>query len=43
LPIGMQLIGNYHQEPTLYNASFALEQDIKFSELSNFVKENKLF
>lgn len=43
LPIGMQLIGNYHQEPKLYNASFALEQEIKFAELSNFVKENKLF
>ncbi len=43
LPIGMQLIGNYHNEDELYKISYVLESEIKFNELSTFVKQHKLF
>lgn len=43
LPIGMQLIGNYFNEQTLYKVAYKLEQAINFNAISSFAKQNNVF
>ncbi|MFL1781318.1 Asp-tRNA(Asn)/Glu-tRNA(Gln) amidotransferase subunit GatA [Candidatus Hepatincolaceae symbiont of Richtersius coronifer] len=42
MPIGMQLIGNYYDEVTLYKVAYVLEQKANFKYVSNFVKRHNL-
>ncbi len=43
LPLGMQLIGNFYKESSLYQVAHLLEQEINFNELPSFVKNNNLY
>ena len=40
LPVGMQLIGNYFSEETLYQVAHSIESQVQFSHLPSFVIKN---
>lgn len=42
LPIGMQLVGKYRDEATLYQAAYIIEDSLRLTEVASFVKNNKL-
>ena len=42
LPLGIQLVGNYFKEATLYQIAASLEKEINFNYLSHFVQKHNL-